>query len=34
LKEFAPGRYVFRVEARALVSDGATVTREVEFRVR
>ena len=34
LKEFAPGRYVFRVEARALVSDGATATRELEFRVR
>ena len=34
LKEFAPGRYVFRVEARALVSDSETSMREVEFRVR
>ena len=35
LKAFAPGRYVLRVEARALVSDGgATAVRELEFRVR
>jgi VWFA-related protein len=34
LKEFTPGRYVLRVEARALVSDGAGVARELEFRVR
>ena len=34
LKEFAPGRYVLRIEARALVSEGETVTRELEFRVR
>ena len=30
----APGRYLLRVEARGLVSGGATVTRELEFRVR
>lgn len=34
LKGFAPGRYVLRVEARALLSDGAAVSREVEFRVQ
>jgi VWFA-related protein len=34
LKEFAPGRYVLRIEARALVSEGETVSRELEFRVR
>jgi VWFA-related protein len=34
LKELAPGRYVLRVEARSLVSDGGTAKRELEFRVR
>ena len=34
LNDFAPGRYVLRVEARALVSDGGTAMRELEFRVR
>ncbi len=34
LKNLAPGRYVLRVEARALVSNGATAAREVEFRLR
>jgi hypothetical protein len=34
LQEFAPGRYVLKVEARALISGGAPVAREVEFRVR
>jgi VWFA-related protein len=34
LKGLAPGRYVLRVEARILLSDGATAAREVEFRVR
>ena len=34
LTSFAPGRYVLRVEARALVSDGGTAMRELEFRVR
>jgi hypothetical protein len=30
----APGRYVLRVEAQAQVSNGASVSRELEFRVR
>jgi VWFA-related protein len=34
LKDLAPGRYVLRVEARALVSGGGEATRELEFRVR
>lgn len=34
LKEFAPGRYVLRVEARNLSSTNVTAAREVEFRVR
>jgi VWFA-related protein len=34
LKEFAPGRYVLRTEARSSLSSGSTVTRELEFRVR
>jgi VWFA-related protein len=34
LKEFAPGRYVLRVEARTLLSEGATAMRELEFSVR
>jgi hypothetical protein len=34
LKAFAPGRYVLRVEARMLIGEGATASRELEFRVR
>jgi hypothetical protein len=34
LKGLAPGRYVLRVEARTLLADGATASREVEFRIR
>lgn len=34
LKEFAPGRYVLRVEARMLIADGADASRELEFTVR
>jgi VWFA-related protein len=34
LKDVAPGRYVLRVEAQSLLSNGATATREVEFTVR
>jgi hypothetical protein len=34
LSAFAPGRYLLRVEAQALVSKGATVARELEFRVQ
>jgi len=34
LKGLAPGRYVLRVEARILMADGPTTSREVEFRVR
>ncbi len=34
LKALTPGRYVLRVEARTLLSDGGTATRDVEFRVR
>ncbi len=34
LAQLAPGRYVWRVSARSLASNGATTTREVEFRVR
>jgi VWFA-related protein len=34
LKGLAPGRYVLRVEARTLLTDGATAARDVEFRIR
>jgi hypothetical protein len=34
LSELAPGRYVLRVEARTLLSNGGTAARELEFRVR
>ncbi|CAN5689119.1 hypothetical protein BH24ACI4_BH24ACI4_08480 [soil metagenome] len=34
LKDFPPGRYVLRVEARALVSDATPVSRELEFTIR
>jgi VWFA-related protein len=34
LAPFPPGRYLLRVEAQALVSKGATVARELEFRVQ
>ncbi len=34
LTAFSPGRYLLRVEAQALVSKGATVARELEFRVQ
>ena len=33
LKGVAPGRYVLRVEAQALVSNGATASREIELTV-
>ena len=34
LTQLAPGRYVLRVSARSLISNGVTATREVEFRIR
>lgn len=34
LASLAPGRYVLKVEAQAQVSNGASVARELEFRVR
>ena len=34
LAGYRPGRYVLRVDARALISDGASAARELEFRVR
>jgi hypothetical protein len=34
LQGLAPGRYVLQVEARTLLSNGGTATREVEFRIR
>jgi VWFA-related protein len=34
LKTLAAGRYVLRVEARALITGGGTAMRELEFRVR
>ena len=34
LAPFPPGRYLLRIEAQALVSKGATVARELEFRVQ
>jgi VWFA-related protein len=33
-KNLAPGRYVLRVEATTLLTDGGTAMRELEFRVR
>jgi hypothetical protein len=34
LKGVAPGRYVLKVEAQSLLSNGKTAAREIEFRVR
>jgi hypothetical protein len=34
LKEFQPGRYVLRLEARTLLANGGVASREVEFTVR
>lgn len=34
LKDFAPGRYVLRTEARTSLSNGGAATRELEFTVR
>jgi hypothetical protein len=34
LEGLAAGRYVLRVEARTLISNGGTAMRELEFRVR
>ena len=34
LGELPPGRYVFRLTAKSLVSNGGSATREVEFRIR
>jgi VWFA-related protein len=34
LAELPPGRYVLRIEARTLLSNGGTAARELEFRVR
>ncbi len=34
LKDVPAGRYVLRIEARALLSNGGTTSRELEFRVR
>ena len=34
LTGLAPGRYVLKVEAQAQVSNGVSVARELEFRVR
>jgi VWFA-related protein len=34
LAQFAPGRYVLRVEARTLLAKGGTASRELEFRVQ
>jgi VWFA-related protein len=34
LSQIAPGRYVLRIEARTLLANGATATREVELHVR
>jgi VWFA-related protein len=34
LSGFKPGRYVVRVDARALMTGGTVASREVEFRVR
>jgi VWFA-related protein len=34
LADYRPGRYVLRVDARALISGGAAAARELEFRVQ
>jgi len=34
LKDVAPGRYVLRVEAQSLLSNGSTAAREIELTVR
>ena len=34
LEQLAPGRYVLRVDAQTLLTNGGTATRELEFRVR
>jgi VWFA-related protein len=34
LGDLPPGRYVLRIEARTLLSNGGTAVRELEFRVR
>ena len=34
LGDLPPGRYVLRVTAKSLVSNGASATRELEFRIR
>jgi VWFA-related protein len=34
LKGIAPGRYVLKIEAQALLSNGGTAAREVEFTIR
>jgi VWFA-related protein len=34
LAQFASGRYVLRIDAKSLMSDGAAASRELEFRVR
>jgi hypothetical protein len=34
LRGFAPGRYLLRVEARIMLSEGAVASRELEFTVR
>lgn len=34
LAELPPGRYVLRVEAKTLLSNGGTAARELEFRIR
>jgi VWFA-related protein len=34
LGDLTPGRYVLRVTAKSLIGNGATATREVEFRIR
>jgi hypothetical protein len=34
LKDLEPGRYVLAVRARTLLSNGATASRELEFRVQ
>jgi VWFA-related protein len=34
LSTFAPGRYVLRVEAQSLLSNGGSASRELEFSVR
>jgi VWFA-related protein len=34
LAQLPPGRYVLRIEAKTLLANGATASREVEFQVR